>query len=206
MSEAMATRSDKRRPPAEPGGARERVLRTAYELFSRHSLNTVGVDRIVAEADVAKTTLYRHFPSKDELAVSVLERHEQVWTRDWLERNVREHKTAGAGLLAVFDAFDDWFRRDDFRGCLFANALLETRDAASPVHTAAATGLRNIRALISSLAEDAGVRDPDLLARQLQMLLLGAIVYAVDGQVDAARQAREVARALLERDGVRLES
>jgi AcrR family transcriptional regulator len=202
----MATRSDKRQTPAEPGGARERLLRTAYELFRRRSLNTVGVDRIVAEADVAKTTLYRHFSSKDELAVSVLEHHEQVWTKDWLERTVRERKTAGAGLLAIFDAFDDWFRRDDFRGCLFANALLETRDPASPVHTAAATGLRNIRALISSLAKDAGVRDPDVFSRQLQMLLLGAIVHAVEGQLDAARQARDVARALLERDGVRLES
>jgi AcrR family transcriptional regulator len=202
----MATRSDKRRTPAEPGGARERLLRTAYELFRGHSLNTVGVDRIVAEADVAKTTLYRHFSSKDELAVSVLEHHEQVWTRDWLERTVRERKTAGASLLAIFDAFDDWFRRDDFQGCLFANTLLETRDPASPIHTAAATGLSNIRDLISSLAKDAGVRDPDLFARQLQMLLLGAIVHAVEGQLDAARQAREVARALLERDGVRLES
>ena len=202
----MATRSDKRRTPAEPGGARERLLRAAYELFRRHSLNTVGVDRIVAEADVAKTTLYRHFSSKDELAVSVLEHHEQVWTRDWLERTVRERKTAGAGLLAIFDAFDDWFRRDDFRGCLFTNALLETRDPGSPVQTAAATGLRNIRALIAGLAKEAGVRDPDLIARQLQMLLLGAIVYAVEGQLDAARQAREVARVLLERDGVRLDS
>src|SRR6266545_46516 len=174
----MATRSDKRRTPAEPGGARERLLRAAYELFRRHSLNTVGVDRIVAEADVAKTTLYRHFSSKDELAVSVLEHHEQVWTRDWLERTVREQKTPGASLLAIFDAFDDWFRRDDFRGCLFANVLLETRDPESPVHSAAATGLRNIRALIGSLAKDAGVRDPDLVARQLQMLLLGAIVHA----------------------------
>jgi AcrR family transcriptional regulator len=206
MSDAVATRSDKRRTPAGPGGARERLLSTAYELFRRQSLNSVGVDRIVAEADVAKTTLYRHFSSKDELAASVLKHHEQVWTRDWLERTVRERETPGAGLLAIFDAFDDWFRRDDFRGCLFANALLETRDPASPVHTAAATGLSNIRDLISSLAKDAGVHDPNLFARQLQMLLLGAIVHAVEGQLDAARQAREVARALLEREGVRVES
>jgi AcrR family transcriptional regulator len=202
----MATPSDKRRTPPEPGGARERLLQTAYELFRGQSLNTVGIDRIVAEADVAKTTLYRHFSSKDELATSVLQHHEQVWTRGWLERTIRERETAGAGLLAIFDAFDDWFRQDDFRGCLFANALLETRNPRSPVHTAAATGLSNIRDLISSLAKDAGVRDPDLFARQLQMLLLGAIVHAVEGQLDAARQAREVARALLERDGVRLES
>lgn len=202
----MATRTDKRRTPARHGGARERLLRTAYDLFRRQSLNTVGIDRIVAEADVAKTTLYRHFSSKDELVASVLQHHEQVWTKGWLERTVRERETAGAGLLAIFDAFDDWFRQDDFQGCLFANALLETRDPWSPVHAAAATGLSNVRDLISSLAKDAGVRDPDLFARQLQMLLLGAIVHAVEGQLDAARQAREVARALLERDGVRLES
>ena len=76
-------RQEQRR--SKPGGARERVLGTAYELFHRHSLHTVGVDRIVAEAGVAKTTLYRHFPSKDELAVSVLARHQDVWLTGWLE-------------------------------------------------------------------------------------------------------------------------
>jgi AcrR family transcriptional regulator len=199
----MAIKHDKRQSPAEGGAARERLLRTAYSLFQHNTLNTVGVDRIVAEADVAKTTLYRHFSSKDGLAVSVLRHHEDVWTRDWLEQAIERHgETPGARLLGIFDAFDDWFRRDDYEGCLFARALLETRDPANPVRAAAAAGLEHVRALIRRLAEDAGVHDPDAFALQVQMLLLGATVAAVYGDVDAAQQARDVARLLLEREGI----
>jgi AcrR family transcriptional regulator len=199
----MAIKHDKRQSPAEGGAARERLLRTAYSLFQHNTLNTVGVDRIVAEADVAKTTLYRHFSSKDGLAVSVLRHHEDVWTRDWLEQAIERHgETPGARLLGIFDAFDDWFRRDDYEGCLFARALLETRDPANPVRAAAAAGLEHVRALIRGLAEDAGVHDPDAFALQVQMLLLGATVAAVYGDVDAAQQARDVARLLLEREGI----
>jgi AcrR family transcriptional regulator len=187
--------------------ARERLVRTAYALFLRNGLNTVGVDRIVAEADVAKTTLYRHFPSKDALAVSVLQHHEDVWTTGWLMETVAQRgKTPGARLLGIFDAFDEWFQRDDYQGCLFARALLEARDPASPVHAAAAKGLENIRAFLRNLAEEAGAHNPDAFALQIQMLLLGAIVSAVNGHLQAAQRSREVARLLLERDGIRTDS
>jgi AcrR family transcriptional regulator len=192
----MATQDDKH-------DARERVLRTAYDLFQRNTLNTVGVDRIVAEADVAKTTLYRHFSSKDDLAVSVLRHHEDVWMRGWLTHAIEGYgETPAARLLGLFDAFDDWFRRDDYQGCLFVRALLETRDLASPVRTAAAGGLESVRALIRGLAEEAGARDPDAFALQMQMLLMGSTVAAVHGDADAAKRAQEVARLLLERDGI----
>jgi AcrR family transcriptional regulator len=179
-------------------------LRTAYELFLRNSVSTIGVDRVVAEADVAKTTLYRHFPSKADLAVAVLRRHEDVWTRDWLEREIASRaSTPAARLLAVFDAFDEWFRRDDYEGCLFARTLLETRDPESPVRLAAAAGLANVRKILRGLAEAAGAVDPDALAVQIQMLLLGAIVEAVYGDRDAATQARSVAAFVLEQNGIR---
>ena len=190
----------------QSSAARERLVETAYDLFHRNTLNTVGVDRIVAEADVAKTTLYRHFSSKDALTVSVLRRHEDVWMTGWLEQTItRRGGTAGARLLALFDAFDEWFRREDYEGCLFARALLETRDPANPVRSAAVTGLAHIRAFIRSLAEKAGARDPDALALQIQLLLLGATVAAVSGEVDAARRGRDVASLVLEREGIRLD-
>jgi AcrR family transcriptional regulator len=200
----MPNAHDDRRAPRAVGAPRERLLRTAYQLFRHNSLNTVGVDRIVAEADVAKTTLYRHFPSKDDLAVSVIQHHESVWTRGWLEQEIgRRGTTADTQLLGLFDAFDEWFQRDDFEGCLFARLLLETSDPASPVRAAATAGLENVRALIRRLAEEAEVQDPDVFALQIQMLLLGAIVAAMSGHLDAARQAREVARALFERSSFR---
>src|SRR6266849_9807127 len=101
---------EKQRQQPRPRGGRERVLETAYGLFKRHGLQAVGVDRIVAEAGVAKTTLYRHFPSKDDLAVAVLRHHEDVWTKGWLEQTIAHRgTTAGARLLGLFDAFDEWF-------------------------------------------------------------------------------------------------
>jgi AcrR family transcriptional regulator len=198
---------DERRRTSGESAARERLLHTAYELFQSNTLNTVGVDRIVAEANVAKTTLYRHFPSKDDLAVSVLRRHQDVWMTDWLEETIaRRGATAAARLLALFDAFDDWFHREGYEGCLFARALLETRDPANPVCSAAVTGLANVRALIRTLAQDAGVRDPDAFAAQIQLLLLGGTVAAVSGELDAAQRGRAVASLLLEQEGIRPES
>ena len=64
--------------------ARERIDHAAYELFSRHSIRTIGVDTVAAHAGVAKMTLYKHYPSKDELALAFLRRREELWTRSWL--------------------------------------------------------------------------------------------------------------------------
>ena len=108
--------------------------------------------------------------------------------------------------LALFDAFDEWFHREDYEGCLFARALLETRDPGNPVRNAAVSGLAKIRALIRTVAQDAGVRDPDAFAAQIQLLLLGATVAAVSGELDAAERGRAAARLLLEQEGISPES
>ena len=102
-------------------------------------------------------------------------------------------------LLAAFDALDEWFRQDDYDGCLFANSLLEARNPASPVVAAASEGLAEVREYLSMLAAEAGAPDPQRLARQLQIMMLGAIVAAVEGNRAAAAEARPVAALLLER-------
>src|ERR1700681_3971743 len=111
-----------RSPPDEADlDARERIVRTAYELFRAHGFSAVGVDRIVAESNVAKTTLYRHFRSKDELQIVVLERHEEVWM-GWLEREAEAaHGARDASLVALFDALNRWFGHESYEGCLFIN-------------------------------------------------------------------------------------
>jgi AcrR family transcriptional regulator len=159
-------------------------------------VNAVGVDRIVAEAGVAKTTLYRHFRSKDDLVLAVLGRHEQVWRVGWLEPGVMRETTPAARLLAIFDLFDDWFRQETYQGCLFVNTLLESRTEA--IRLEAAARLTGVRALVARLAEEAGVADPTEFALRAQILMWGAIVGALNGQVDAARSARAVAAILLE--------
>lgn len=186
--------------PAEAGAdARERIIRTAYELFTRHGLAAVGVDRIVAEANVAKTTLYRHFHSKDELIVAVLERHQQLWLREWLEPRLSTGGTSAAEqLLAVFDSFEEWFGDEGFNGCLFINSLNETRDRASAVRLAAIAAIKEAYVVLQQLTVEAGARDPELLARQIQLLMRGTIVAATEGHRDAVHQARDAARQLIE--------
>lgn len=187
------------RPPRSARNGRERILQAAYDLFIRHGIYAVGIDRIVADAGVAKATLYRHFRSKEELVLAVLERREELWSREWLQRECeRRGGTPATKLLAVFDALDDWFRRKDFEGCLFITTLLETHDRTSLVGAASVRAMTDIRTFVEGLAEEAGVRDSDTLARQWQMLMMGSIVAAANGDVDAAQRARSVASVLLD--------
>jgi AcrR family transcriptional regulator len=189
------------RPPAGAAGAdaRERILATAYELFTQHGLVAVGVDRIVAEAGVAKTTLYRHFGSKDGLAVAVLQRHEELWTRKWLEPEAtRLARSPGGSPLAIFDAFDEWFGQADYEGCLFINSMLETRDRSSAVRQAAIAAIERVYDVVQRLLEEAGVLDSEAVAHQIQIVMRGCIVAAVEGRVDAVRHGRLAAQRLLE--------
>src|SRR5256885_5293540 len=142
--------------------ARERILESAYELFSRYGLRAVGIDEVIDKASVAKATLYRHFASKDELVLAFLRRREERWTHAWVEQEARKRgETAEEQLLAIFDLFDEWFHRDDFEGCSFVNVLLEVGDLQHPVGRATAEHLAQVRILIGRLAEEAGLRDPD---------------------------------------------
>jgi AcrR family transcriptional regulator len=178
--------------------ARERILDTAYELFSRHGIRAVGVDEVIQRAGVAKATLYRHFPSKDELVLAFLRRREQVWTIDWVEAEAkRGGSTPEEQLLAIFDAFDGWFRRDDFEACSFINVMLEMGPE-HPASTASIGHLENIRSIVQRLAEEAGLRDPDSFARSWHILMKGSIVSAAEGDSEAAQRAKAMARCLLD--------
>ena len=181
---------------AEP---RERLLQTAYDLFTHSGVPTVGVDRIVAEAGVAKMTLYRHFRSKDELVVAALERREQVWTNDWLIREVERREATPKGrLLAMFDLFDEWFRREDYEGCFFTNSLIESHDRLSRIADESVRRLENVRAFVKGLAQEMGMADAEGFSRVWQLLMLGAITAAVRGDREAALRAKEIGLALLE--------
>ena len=183
------------------GDTREQILRTAYALFWRHGINAVGVDRIVSEAGVAKTSLYRHFGSKEGLVVAVIERHTDVWTRNWLQSEIeRRGKTPAKQLIAIFDAFDDWFHEEPFEGCLFINTLTESHHYPTPVRDAALAALAEIRALIAEVARAAGVRDTKTFAQRLQILMMGSITNALQGNVDAARDAQSIAEVFLQRE------
>lgn len=181
-----------------PGPARDRILDTAYELFSRHGVQAVGVDTIVAASGVAKMTLYRHFPSKDDLALAFLQRREERWTRGWLQGEVaRRGATPRDRLLVIFDLLDEWFHADDFEGCPFIKIVVEIEETTHVLRTAAVEHLATIRSYLRDLAAEAGVADPDEFSRRLHLLMKGSIVAAEAGDADAARRARDIARMLL---------
>jgi AcrR family transcriptional regulator len=191
------------RAESSRAGGRQRILETAYDLFSRYGTRAVGVDRIIAESGVAKMTLYRNFASKDELILAFLEMRRERWTRAWLQGTVERQASApGERLLAIFDVFGEWFLREDFEGCSFINVMLEVEDRAHPVRAASVQQLSEIRDFVIGLAEQAGIEGSDHFARQWHILMKGCIVAAAEGDVQAAARAREVGALLLAHHGV----
>jgi AcrR family transcriptional regulator len=178
---------------------RQRLLDSAYELFSRRGIGAVGIEEVIARASVAKATLYRHFPSKNDLVLAFLQRREQLWTYGWVEKEARlRGGTPEASLLAIFDLFDEWFHRTDFEGCSFINVMLETANPGSDIGAATALHLENIRGVIRTLAEEAGLRDAELFALSFHILMKGSIVQAGEGDLEAAKRAQAMARLLID--------
>jgi AcrR family transcriptional regulator len=184
-------------PPSKPE-ARERILETAYELFSRRAIRDVGVDELIERAGVAKATLYRHFQSKDDLVVAFLQRREERWTVAWVEAEARRRGTTPEQrLLAIFELFDEWFHRDDFEACSFINVLLEMGPA-HPAGQASVRHLASIRSVVGHLAQEAELRDPESFAHSWHILMKGSIVSATEGDAHAAKRAQAMARLLIE--------
>jgi AcrR family transcriptional regulator len=178
--------------------ARDRILETAYRLFSRHGIHAVGIDRIIAEADVAKATLYHHYGSKEALVIAFLDLRQERWTYGWLKGEAeRRAKDPHERVLAFFDAFDDWFRDPAYEGCSFIGTLLEINDPVSAVHTEAVRHLAAIREMVQGFLEDGGTLGAEAVSYQIQILMMGAIVSASRGDVDAALRTRPLAASLL---------
>jgi AcrR family transcriptional regulator len=179
-------------------GARERILAAAYELFSRKGVRAVGIDEIIVRSGVARMTLYRHFASKEDLALAFLERREDIWTRGWLKNEVeRGASDPREQLLLIFDVFGAWFRSPTFEGCSFINVMLENSDPLDALHQASVDHLTVIRSFLEDLARRAGVKNVEDFARKWHLLMKGAIVAATEGDLDAAGRAREIGAILL---------
>jgi AcrR family transcriptional regulator len=188
------------RRDGEAAKPRERILDAAYDLFSKRGIRAVGTEEVLAQAGVAKSTLYRHFPSKEALVLAFLQRREQRWTREFvLAAATGRGSTPRERLLAVFDVFDEWFHRDDFEGCSFINVLLEMGDVESPLGKASAAHLEYIRSVVRTLAEEAGVQDSETFAHSWHILMKGSIVAAGEGDELAGKRARAMGEDLLDR-------
>lgn len=190
------TTSDAGSPAAS---ARERVLTAAYELFSRRGIRAVGTDEVIARAGVARATLYRHFATKNDLVLAVLQRREELWTHGLIEEQSRRRgDTPEEQLLAIFDVMHDWLRRSDrYEGCSFINVLLEVGPE-HPAGKACIAHIDHVRDIVRRRATAAGLVDVEDFASSWHILMKGAIVLAAVGDLDAALRARRMARTLID--------
>lgn len=181
---------------------REKILHASLDLFMSEGVHAIGIDRIVGDVGVTKTTFYNHFPSKDDLVVEALELRDN-WEFDTLMEELQ--KRAGFNprkmLLAIFDVYDDWFNHEDFRGCLFINTCAEFPNPRDRVHKAAARHQERVKEQIRQLAEGAGLSDPQAIAEEWTLLLMGAVTTRlVLGADYSAENARRVALKRLEEE------
>jgi AcrR family transcriptional regulator len=178
-------------PTATP---RERLLNTATALLDKQGIQSVGINRLVAEAGVALMTLYRQFGDKDTLVAASLEH----WSTDWLQWLTDELDRHGtdpeARFNGLFDALGDWFTSERFHGSFIASAATELRGEPNhPAHRVIEGHRLAVRQLLEDLARAAGSRRPAELATQLQVLIDGAIATAA---FDRSRAPAEGARSL----------
>jgi AcrR family transcriptional regulator len=177
---------------------RRHIVETAYGLFKRAGFHATGIDRIIAESEVAKMTMYRHFPSKDGLIVEVLNWRAERFERQ-LDSLAESVATPGQKIAAIFDWYESWFDSPGFHGCLFQHALAEFGDPGHPVFKAAARQKDDLKRRIREILEPAmPAARAEGFASALLMLIEGATLLAQMGQGKAAiEDARAAAGRIL---------
>jgi AcrR family transcriptional regulator len=181
-----------------PTSARDRILESAAELFPGGRIRVTGVDALIAHADVAKATFYRHFPSKDDLVAA--------WLRSpdarWLDVVVAELEGRGytplGRLVGFWEVLGEWAETEQFRGCPYLNTLTEIRDPDHPAYPEVGSYINEVEAYLSRTALEAGIHDAPTMGRQLRFLAMGmwlAIVF--EASIRPTVTARAMAVALL---------
>jgi len=168
------------KPQAKPQteSVRDRILNTARELFYRDGIHAVGVDTVVAQSGVAKTSLYRWFPSKDALVVAVLQKEAEDRWAGWDYTAARAGSEPRARLRAQLEGIVRYVTGPKYRGCPFMNVTAEFADPQHPARAVAREIMEELRRRVRALVEPLEVRDPDELTEQLVMLIDGAFSSA----------------------------
>jgi AcrR family transcriptional regulator len=179
---------------------RSKILDAAAQLFYEHGVHAVGVNEIAARAHASKLSLYRYFPSKQELVEQMLSEHSDR-IHAWLDRKTADAEPGPDRVLSVFDLLIQWFAQPDYRGCTVVNTVTDTR-ADPAIAAIARRHLTRYRDLLTTRAEQAGADPADAaaLARQLLLLIEGAsVVTTIDETSAAGDDARHAAETLMAR-------
>lgn len=177
---------------------RDELIRKALPVFYRDGFHATGMDALVAETGISKTTMFKHFRSKDELILAVLRYRDETF-RNWFFRKLDDlGLPPRERLVAAFDILKEWFDEPAFRGCMFIKASSEFQDPGHPAYAQSAEHKRLLLTAFKTMCKEAGARDAELLARQLLILKEGAIVAAHMGfDPDPAGVAKTTAEQLI---------
>jgi AcrR family transcriptional regulator len=172
--------------------ARDRILQSAADLFPGGRIRVTGVDALIAHADVAKATFYRHFPSKDDLVAAWLRTAEARWLDVVVAELEGRGYTPLGRLVGFWEVLGEWAEANQLRGCPYLNTLAEIRDPFHPASPEVSSYIDEVEAYLSRTALEAGIHDAPTMGRQLRFLAMGtwlAIVFeaSTGGPVMTAR-------------------
>lgn len=178
---------------------REYILGVASGLFASRGINATSVDTIVAEAGVAKVTLYKHFKSKEQLILEYLRQYDERLWKQLSERISGQDMAPGEKLLALVNAVMDWIADPEFKGFAFTNATAEFPQGENPVHQTSVEFAQTLRKTLADIATEAGIKHADSLALQLSLVIEGAaITECMQHGSGAVEHAKTMARTLID--------
>ncbi len=177
---------------------REKIMETATRLFETKGINASGVDLIIRESGIAKATLYKYFPSKNQLIISYLrDKSDRLYA--WLEKNlVDKKKDSLEVLMELCSLFELWITKPNFHGLPFHIASVEFPDSNHPINHYSAELSKELQLYFSKIAKTAGVKDPETLGQQLMIIFEGAaLVESLSPGTGAALRAKKAAITLI---------
>jgi AcrR family transcriptional regulator len=184
-----------------PSATRQKLVDIARQRFYRDGFRNVGIDAILTDVGISKTAFYKHFESKEDLMIAVLEEVD-TFLRQKFRAMVRERggRSAAAQLHAILDVVQQVIENKSFHGCIFVNAVMEFPLPHDPAHEAAVRHKHAIEEFDYELAERAHAADPQSLSRELCMIIEGAYVTrSLTGDASTTEIARRIAEHTIER-------
>jgi AcrR family transcriptional regulator len=176
---------------------REKILATAEQLIYQNGIHATGMDLLVKTSGVARKSIYRYFANKDEVAAAALNARDVRWM-EWFRAECDKADTPQERILNMFTVLKGWFESEGYRGCAFINTAGEVGDSADPVRQIARLHKQKILDSARELTEQLNIEHAPSLARQLLILIEGAITLSrVMGDYNAADDARNIAELLL---------
>ena len=177
---------------------KDKVFQTAARLFYQNGYRATGVDTIAAESGIGKMTLYRHYPSKDDLIVAYLKDSDELFWEGF-ERITKDAAAPRGKLLAFFESLQEYVKTPACYGCPFLNVATEYPEIDYPGHQVALEHKQRVRAKFRQLAREAGAREPDILADQLFLLMDGAYISSrMFGTKNPASHLASAAQSLID--------